>query len=60
VLQQIGAPAGEPPQRARDWEHYGWLRDQVSLRYGFWAVAGGLLVVGMTNVALAVPAPPRP
>jgi hypothetical protein len=39
----------------RDWEHFPWVRDRFELRYGCWAAIGTLLLVGMANVALAVP-----
>jgi hypothetical protein len=55
ILQGIGAPRGQPPQSVRNWEQYDQVRDMFRLRHGFWLATGVLLVVGMTNVALAVP-----
>jgi hypothetical protein len=55
ILQGIGAPRGQTPPSVRNWEHYDQVRDMFRLRHGFWLATGVLLVVGMTNVALAVP-----
>ncbi|GIJ54959.1 hypothetical protein [Virgisporangium aurantiacum] len=44
--------AGEP---IRSWEYYPGVRDLFRFGIGFWLATGGLALVGMTNVALAVP-----
>jgi hypothetical protein len=55
ILQGIGAPREQTPQSPGNWERYDQVRDMFRLGHGFWLATGVLLVVGMTNVAQAVP-----
>lgn len=52
-----GATGSDPPpgEPIRSWEYYAGVRDLFHFGFGFWLATGGLFLVGMTNVALAVP-----
>jgi hypothetical protein len=52
----IGSSQPEPPSTPiRQWEQYPWVRGRFRFGYGFWIAAGTLFLLGMVNVARAVP-----
>ena len=62
MLRRASVGSGaSPTEPVRSWEHYARTRGLFGFGYGFWLSTGVLLLVGMTNVALAVPGRrPRP
>jgi hypothetical protein len=52
----IGSSQQQPPSTPiREWENYPWVRDRFRFEYGFWIAIGTLFLLGMVNVARAVP-----
>jgi hypothetical protein len=56
VLRRSFSMSDEPPSEPiQQWEQYPWVRDRFRFEYGFWIATGTLFLLGMVNVARAVP-----